>query len=55
MNSLASGPFRLLPAAKEKIKKTLKHECQSAHVANSDVFMCATAAVLGFGRNEKIN
>ena len=45
MNSLASGPFRLLPAAKEKIKKTLKHECQSAHVANSDVFMCATAAV----------
>lgn len=54
-SSLVSTLLRLLPAAKEKIKKTLKHECQSACAGNSDVFTCAIAAVLGFTMDEKIN
>lgn len=54
-SSLAAAPFGLLPAAKEKIKKTLKHECQSARAGNSDVFTCAIAAALSFARNERMN
>lgn len=54
-SSLVSTLLRLLPAAKEKIKKTLKHECQSACAGNSDVFTCAMAAVLGWAMDEKIN
>lgn len=54
-SSLASALLRLLPAAKEKIKKTLKHECQSACAGNSDVFTCAIAALLDFTIDEKIN
>lgn len=54
-SSSVSALLRLLPAAKEKIKKTLKHECQSAHAGNSEVFTCAMAAVLGLAMDEKIN
>lgn len=54
-SSLVSVPLRLLPAAKEKIKKTLKHECQSACAGNSDVSTCATAAQLALAMDEQIN
>lgn len=54
-SSLVSVLLILLTAAKEKIKKTLKHECQSACAGNSDVFTCAIAAVLGLAMDEKIN
>lgn len=54
-SSLVSALLRLLPAAKEKIKKTLKHEYQSTRAGNSDVFTCAIAAGLGLAGDEKIN
>lgn len=54
-SSLVFTLLRLLPAAKEKIKKTLKHECQSASTGNSDVFTCAITAVLSLAMDEKIN
>lgn len=54
-SSLASPLLRLLPAAKEKIKYTLKHECQSARAGRADVLPCATAAALGLAMDEKIN
>lgn len=54
-SSLVSALLRLLPAAKEKIKKTLKHECQSAHAGGSDVFTRAMAAVRGLAVDEKVN
>lgn len=54
-SSLASPLLRLLPAAKEKIKYRLKHECQSARGGRADVLPCATAAALGLATDEKIN
>ena len=46
-SSLVSVLFRLLPAAKEKTQKTLKHECQWACAGNGGTFTCAMAAGLG--------
>lgn len=54
-SSLAWALLRLLPAAKEKIKCTLKHECQSARAGSADGFPCATAAAPGLAKDEKIN
>lgn len=49
-SSFVSVLLRLLPAAKEKIKKTVKHEYPSACAGDSDVFTCAIAAM-----DEKVN
>ena len=60
-SSLVSVLFRLLPAAREKTQKTLKHECQWACAGNGGAFTCAIAAGpglvtrLGYTRKDKLN
>lgn len=60
-SSLVSVLFRLLPEAKGKTQKTLKHECQWACAGNGDAFTCAMAAGLGlvtrlgYGWKDKLN